>query len=100
MFLESGGEVCIDGVPATVDIYGVGCWWWLGQFHEGVDGRLCCWWGGSVLVMERILRRRLPGGSMCVLGWQRTFFHAVLGGMVEEQMGWPLVLVEWGARGV
>ena len=57
-------------------------------------------WGGSVLVMERILRRRLPDGSMCVLGWQRTFFHAVLGGMMEEQMGWPLVLVEWGARGV
>ena len=45
MFLESSGEVCIDGVPATVDIYGVGCWWWLRQFHKGVDGRLCCWWG-------------------------------------------------------
>ena len=56
--------------------------------------------GGSVLVMERILRRRLPDGSMCMLGWQRTVFHAVLGGMVEEQMGWPLVLVDWGARGV
>ena len=57
-------------------------------------------WGGSVLVMERILRRRLPDWSMCVLGWQRTFFQAVLGGMMEEQMGWPLVLVEWGAGGV
>ena len=41
-------------------------------------------WGGSVLVMERILHRRLPDWSMCVLGWQRTFFQAVLGGMREE----------------
>ena len=57
-------------------------------------------WGGSVLVMERIRRRSLPDGSMFVFGWQRIFFHAVLGGMVEKQMGWPLVLVEWGAKGV
>ena len=25
LFLEGGGEVCIDGVPATVYVYGVGC---------------------------------------------------------------------------
>ena len=56
--------------------------------------------GGSVLVMERIRRRSLPDWSMCVFGWQRTFFHAVLGGMVEKQIGWPLVLVDWGAEGV
>ena len=36
---------------------------------------------------------------MFVFDWQRIFFHAVLGGMVEKQMGWPLVLVEWGAEG-
>ena len=30
---------------------------------------------------------------------QKNFFHVVLGGMVEKQMAWPLVLVEWGARG-
>ena len=54
-------------------------------------------WGGSVLVMERIRRRSLPDLSMCVVGWQRTFFHAVLGGMVEKQIGWSLVLVDWGA---
>ena len=63
------------------------------------DGSLGVW-GGSVLVMERILRRSLPDWSMCVFGWQRTFFHAVLGGMVEKQIGWPLVMVDWGAKGV
>ena len=57
-------------------------------------------WGGSELVMERIRRRSLPDQSMCVLGWQRTFFHAVLGGMVEKQIWWLLVLVDWGAKGV
>ena len=57
-------------------------------------------WGWYVLVMERIQRRSLPDWAMFVFGWQRIFFHAVLGGMVEKQMGWPLVLVEWGATGV
>ena len=49
-----------------------------------------------MLVMERIRHRSLPYWSMFVFGWQRM----VLGGMVEKQMGWPLVLVEWGAKGV
>ena len=31
---------------------------------------------------------------------QKNFFHVVLDGMVEKQMAWPLVLVEWGAKGV
>ena len=53
-----------------------------------------------MLVMERTLRRILPVWSRYVFGWQRTFFHAVLGGMVEKQIKWPLVLVEWGAEGV
>ena len=57
-------------------------------------------WGGSVLAMERIRRRSLPDWSMFVFGWQRIFFHAVLGGMVEKQIWWPLVLVDWGAEGV
>ena len=57
-------------------------------------------WGGSVLVMEKIRRRSLPDWSMCVFDWQKTFFHAVLGGMVEKQIGWPLVLVDWGVTGV
>ena len=58
-------------------------------------------WGGSVLVMERIWRSRSPPDwSTFVFGWHGIFFHAVLGGMVEKQMGWPLVLVDWGAKGV
>ena len=63
------------------------------------DGALGAW-GGSVLVMERIVRTSLPEWSMCGFGWQRTVCHAVLGGVVEKQIGWPLVLVDWGAEGV
>ena len=53
-----------------------------------------------MLVMEKIRRRSLPDGSMFVFGWQMIVFHAVLGGMVEKQMVWPVVFVEWGAKGV
>ena len=49
--------------------------------------------------MEKIRCRSLPDRSVFVFGWQRIFFHAVLGGMVEKQMGWPLVLDEWGCYG-
>ena len=49
--------------------------------------------------MERIRRRSRPNWSVFVFGWHRIFFHVVLGGMVEKQMVWPLVLVEWGAKG-
>ena len=33
LFLEGGGKVCVDGVPAAVDVHGVGCGRWLGQVH-------------------------------------------------------------------
>ena len=33
MFLKGGGEVCVDGVPSAVYVYGVGARRWLGQFH-------------------------------------------------------------------
>ena len=56
-------------------------------------------WGWYVLVMERIRRRSLPDWSMFVFGWQRIFFHAVLGGILEKQMGWPLVWVSGVLRG-
>ena len=57
-------------------------------------------WGGSVLVMERIRCMSCPDWSLFVVGWQRIFFHVVLGGMVGKQIGWPLMLVDWGAGGV
>ena len=63
------------------------------------DGALGAW-GGSVLVMERILRRSRPDWSMCVFGWQRTFLHGVLCEMVDKQIACPLVLVDWGVEGV
>ena len=63
-------------------------------------GRSLAIWGGSVFVMERIRRRSRPNWSVCMVGWHKIFFHAVLGGMVEKQIGWPLALVVWGAKGV
>ena len=46
--------------------------------------------GGSVLVMERMRRRRRPVESAWVFGWQSTFFHVVVGETSWRLMGdWP-----------
>ena len=55
MFLECGVKVCVDGVPAAVDVYGVGCRRWLGQFHQrGRCGWLCGWAASGHLRRVRV----------------------------------------------
>ena len=53
--------------------------------------------GGSVLVMERMRRRRRPVESAWMFGWQSTFFH-----VVEDGTSWRLMgeLAGWGVWGV
>ena len=56
--------------------------------------------GGSVLMLERMRRRRRPDGSVRMLGWQSSFFHVVVGGMSEKLMVGQADLGKWGADGV
>ena len=56
--------------------------------------------GGSMLVMERMRRMRRPVVSDCIVGWQSTFFHVVVGEtswrLMGELGGWGV----WGVGGV
>ena len=56
--------------------------------------------GGSVLMIERMRRRRRPDGSVWILDWPSSLFHVAVGGMSEKLMVGQADLGEWGADGV
>ena len=68
--------------------------------EASVAGRLQDDKGGSVLMIEKSRRRRRPDWSVWMLGWQSSFFHVVVGGMLEKLMVGQAELGEWGADGV